>query len=70
MRRVVFASVMLILTLSLSIAAQTLPNYTAAQVAQHSTSTDCWIILNSNEVYNVTAFLSIHPAGPAPIPPY
>lgn len=69
MRRAVFATVM-ILMLSLSLAAQTLPNYTAAQVAQHNTSTDCWIILNRTEVYNVTAFLSIHPAGAAPITPY
>ena len=69
MRRVVFASVMLILTLSLSMTAQ-LPNYTKADVALHNTSSDCWIILNTNEVYNVTAFLSIHPAGAAPITPY
>lgn len=69
MRRAVFASVTLILTLSLSVVAQ-LPNYTKADVAKHNTSTDCWIILNTNEVYNVTSFLSIHPAGPAPITPY
>ena len=69
MRRAVFASVMLILTLSLSMTAQ-LPNYTKADVAPHNTSSDCWIILNTNEVYNVTAFLSLHPAGPAPITPY
>jgi uncharacterized protein YjdB len=59
----------LILTLSLSMTAQ-LPNYTKADVALHNTSTDCWIILNTNEVYNVTAFLSIHPAGPSPITPF
>ena len=69
MRRAVFASVMLIGILSLSMAAQ-LPNYTTADVAKHNTSSDCWIILNANEVYNVTAFLSIHPAGAAPITPY
>lgn len=69
MRRAVFATVLLILTLSLSMAAQ-LPNYTKADVAKHNTSTDCWIILNTNEVYNVTSFLSIHPAGPSPITPF
>jgi uncharacterized protein YjdB len=69
MRRTVFASVTLILTLSLSMAAQ-LPNYTKADVAKHNTSTDCWMILNTNKVYNVTAFLSIHPAGPSPMTPF
>ena len=69
MRRAVLGSIM-ILMLSLALAAQTLPNFTAAQVAQHSTPTDCWIILNTNEVYNVTPFLSIHPAGAAPITPF
>lgn len=75
MRRVVFASVMILL-LSLSLAAQTLPNFTLAQVATHNTPTDCWIILNTNEVYNMTApppvgsFLAVHPAGAGPITPF
>src|SRR6202008_969576 len=69
MRRGVFASVILILVFSLSMAAQ-LPNYTLADVAKHNTATDCWIILNKTEVYNVTTFLSIHPAGAGPITPY
>ena len=69
MKRAVFATLFLILTFSLSMAAQ-LPNYTLADVAKHNSSTDCWIILNSTEVYNVTSFLSVHPAGPSPITPY
>jgi len=69
MKKAVFATLVLLLMLSLTMAAQ-LPNYTAAQVAQHNGSTDCWIILNNTEVYNVTAFLSLHPAGPSPITPY
>ena len=69
MRRAVFATAMLILMFSLSMAAQ-LPNYTLADVAKHNSSTDCWIILNKTEVYNVTSFLSVHPAGPSPITPY
>lgn len=69
MKRAVFACVTLIVTLSLSMAAQ-LPNYTMADVAKHNTATDCWMVLNTNEVYNVTAFLSIHPAGPAPMTPF
>src|SRR5579864_3851813 len=69
MKRAVLATLLLILTFSLSMAAQ-LPNYTLADVAKHNSSTDCWIILNSTEVYNVTSFLSVHPAGPSPITPY
>jgi cytochrome b involved in lipid metabolism len=61
MKRAVFATLLLILTFSLSMAAQ-LPNYTLADVAKHSSSTDCWIVLNKTEVYNVTSFLSVHPA--------
>jgi uncharacterized protein YjdB len=69
MRKILFATLLFILTFSMSLAAQ-LPNYTLAQVATHNKSTDCWIILNKTEVYNVTAFLSIHPAGPGPITPF
>ena len=69
MKRAVFATLLLILTFSLSIAAQ-LPNYTLADVAKHNSSTDCWIVLNRTEVYNVSSFLSVHPAGPSPITPF
>ena len=69
MKRTVFATLLLMLTFSISMAAQ-LPNYTMADVAKHNSSTDCWIVLNSTEVYNVTSFLSVHPAGAAPITPY
>ncbi|HUD65047.1 MAG TPA: cytochrome b5 domain-containing protein [Candidatus Sulfotelmatobacter sp.] len=69
MKKALFAALLLMLTFSISVAAQ-LPNYTLAQVATHNSSTDCWIILNNTEVYNVTAFLSLHPAGPGPITPY
>jgi uncharacterized protein YjdB len=69
MKRAVFATLLLILMFSLSMAAQ-LPNYTLADVAKHNSSTDCWIILNKTEVYNVTSYLSMHPAGAGPITPY
>jgi len=69
MKKALFAALMFLLTFSRSVSAQ-LPNYTAAQVATHNSATDCWIILNNTEVYNVTAFLSLHPAGPGPITPY
>src|SRR6202140_3236597 len=69
MKKILFATMLFVLTFSMSLAAQ-LPNYTLAQVATHNKSTDCWIVLNKTEVYNVTAFLSVHPAGPSPITPY
>src|SRR6201993_1629894 len=69
MKKILFATMLFVLMFSMSVAAQ-LPNYTLAQVATHNKTTDCWIILNKTEVYNVTAFLSIHPAGAGPITPY
>lgn len=35
---------------------------TAAQVAQHSTQGDCWVIYGG-KVYNVTAYANAHPGG-------
>ncbi len=40
--------------------------YTAADVAAHTTSTDCWTIVN-NKVYNITPYISSHPGGAAAI---
>jgi hypothetical protein len=68
MKRIV-VTLLFVVTLSISLAAQ-LPNYTMADVAKHSTPTDCWMVLNSTEVYNVTAFLNVHPAGAGPMTPY
>ena len=39
-----------------------LPTFSRADVAQHKTSNDCWIILHG-EVYNVTPWLAKHPGG-------
>jgi cytochrome b involved in lipid metabolism len=36
--------------------------YTAAQVAQHNTTSDCWIIISGN-VYSVGGYISMHPGG-------
>jgi Cytochrome b5-like Heme/Steroid binding domain/Bacterial Ig-like domain (group 2) len=69
MKKNLFATLLFILTFSMSLAAQ-LPNYTLADVAKHNTPADCWMILNSTEVYNVTAFLSLHPAGAGPMTPF
>jgi len=39
------------------------------QVAAHSAPSDCWVIV-SDKVYNLTDFLSLHPAGPERITPF
>jgi hypothetical protein len=36
--------------------------YTVAQVATHTSSSNCWIIIGTN-VYSVSSYLSIHPGG-------
>lgn len=36
--------------------------YTAAQVAEHSTSNDCWAIIGGS-VYDITKYIPIHPGG-------
>lgn len=43
--------------------------FTRAQVAQHSSTGDCWIIIGRG-VYDVTAYLPRHPGGPGQISPY
>lgn len=43
--------------------------YTAAQVAQHGSATDCWMIIGS-EVYDLTSFLDQHPGGAYAMIPY
>eukprot|EP01134_Creolimax_fragrantissima_P004721 CFRG4721T1 len=37
--------------------------FTAAQISEHHTADDCWVIHNDN-VYDVTEFLESHPGGP------
>lgn len=40
----------------------TVKTYTAAEVAQHNSSSSCWSIVNS-KVYNLTSWISQHPGG-------
>jgi cytochrome b involved in lipid metabolism len=40
--------------------------YTAAEVALHSSKTDCWIIIEDS-VYDITNFFEDHPGGEAPV---
>eukprot|EP00927_Polykrikos_kofoidii_P064404 TRINITY_DN595_c0_g1_i10.p1 TRINITY_DN595_c0_g1~~TRINITY_DN595_c0_g1_i10.p1 ORF type:complete len:1039 (-),score=122.65 TRINITY_DN595_c0_g1_i10:206-3322(-) len=45
-----------------SAAAKASGGYTMEEVAKHTTKTDCWVVV-SNQVLNVTNFLSSHPGG-------
>ncbi len=36
--------------------------YTIAQVAEHDSATDCWMVIQG-KVYDVTEFISRHPGG-------
>lgn len=37
--------------------------YTLADVQAHATANDCWMILNTDKVYDFTNFISSHPGG-------
>lgn len=40
--------------------------FTADEVSQHATSSDCWTIVN-DAVYDLTSYVNSHPGGPAKI---
>lgn len=44
------------------VTASSTPAYTLAQVAAHTTSTDCWVAIAGN-VYDLTAWIAQHPGG-------
>jgi cytochrome b involved in lipid metabolism len=43
-------------------------DYTLADVAKHASASDCWMVLNSNQTYNFTAYIASHPGGTAMVP--
>lgn len=43
--------------------------YTKAQVAEHSSRGDCWLIIE-NGIYDVTTYLNQHPGGISQVLPY
>jgi hypothetical protein len=49
--------------LAASVANAQVPTFTLADVAKHATATDCWMVLNTNEIYNLSLFISMHPGG-------
>jgi len=65
-----FAKILLLTLMCCAPLAAQLPNFTLADVAAHHTQPDCWMILNTNQVYNLTAFLPLHPAGAGPMVPF
>jgi len=64
------AKVLLLTLLCCAPLAAQLPNFTLADVAQHNTQTNCWMILNNTQVYDFTPFLSLHPVGAGPMLPF
>src|SRR5450631_1312766 len=59
MRKLILSSVLL----AVSVAHAQTTTYTAADVAAHASATDCWMILNTNKVYNFSPFVKMHPGG-------
>jgi hypothetical protein len=49
--------------LAAGVAQAQVPNYTLSDVAAHATAADCWMVLNTNKVYNFTPFIAMHPGG-------
>lgn len=41
---------------------KSLQNYTMDEVSAHSTSNDCWTVINDN-VYDITPYVQSHPGG-------
>jgi len=52
--------------LSKSMSSVPLPLYKMAEVAEHNTKEDCWVVMD-NRVYDITTFIDRHPGGTGPI---
>lgn len=57
----ILMTVALLLAAALS-QAQT-ASYTLTDVQTHATAADCWMILNTDKVYNFSPFIAMHPGG-------
>jgi cytochrome b involved in lipid metabolism len=60
-------SSVLVLAVGAAAHAQT-SSFTLADVAQHATAKNCWMVLNSNKVYDFSPFVTLHPGGNAMVP--
>ena len=65
MRKILLSAALL----AASVAHAQTTSYTLADVAKHATATDCWMVLNTNKVYNFTPFVSMHPGGSSMVRP-
>jgi cytochrome b involved in lipid metabolism len=43
--------------------------YTAAEVGQHRTQKDCWMVIDG-QVYDISSYFEVHPAEPAILLPW
>ena len=44
------------------------PTYTLADVALHASATDCWMVLNTTDIYDFSNYIALHPGGSAMVP--
>ena len=58
----VLAAGMILGVVTIAPASAVTKSYTAAQVAMHSTMTNCWTIVGKG-VYNLTSYVNQHPGG-------
>ena len=66
MRKILLSAMLL----AAGVASAQTTNYTLTDVAKHATATDCWMVLNTNKVYNFTPFVTMHPGGTSSLVAY